>query len=132
VPRDEAEAVRLYRLAAAQDDLEGLTNLASMYLQGKGVPRNTAQALQLFVKAADRGYAVAQNNLALLYANGEVVQRDYIRAYAWLDIAAAGIPKAAEVRNLVAKQMTPAQIAQAVQFAAQKRKELASKEGKTR
>jgi len=130
VPRDEAEAVRLYRLAA-QDDLEGLTNLASMYLQGRGVQRDTAQAFQLFAKAAGRGYAVAQNNLALMYANGEAVKRDYIRAYAWLDIAAAEVPKAAQVRDALAREMTPAQLAQARQLAIQKRKELAEKGGKT-
>jgi len=65
VPRDY--------LVAAQEDLEGLTNLASMYLQGRGVGRDTAQASQLFANAAERGYAVAQNNLALMYANGEAV-----------------------------------------------------------
>ena len=131
VPLNEAEAVRLYRLAAAQDDLEGLTNLASMYLQGRGVERDTAQAFQLFAKAAGRGYAVAQNNLALMYANGEAVKRDYIRAYAWLDIASAEVPKAAEVRDAIAREMTPAQLAQARQFAIEKRKELAERGGKT-
>jgi TPR repeat protein len=131
VPLDHEEAVRLYRLAAAQDDLEGLTNLASMYLQGRGVGRDTAQALQLFLKAAGRGYAVAQNNLALMYANGEAVKRDFVRAYAWLDLAADEIPKAAVVRDAIAKEMTRDQIAQARQFVIQKRKEISEKEGKT-
>ena len=127
VPHDEAEAVRLYRLAAAQDDLEGLTNLASMYLQGRGVGRDTAQAFQLFAKAAGRGYAVAQNNLALMYANGQAVKRDYIRAYAWLDIAAAEVPKAAQVRDAIGREMTPAQLAQARQLAIQKAKRTGTK-----
>jgi len=132
VARDDAEAVRLYRLAAAQEDLEGMTNLGSMYLQGRGVGRDTAQAFQLFAKAAECGYAVAQNNLALMYANGEAVKRDYIRAYAWLDLAAAEIPKAAQMRDDVAKQMTPTQLSQARQLVVQKRKELTGKEGKGR
>jgi TPR repeat protein len=130
VPLDYVEAVRLYRLAAAQEDLEGLTNLASMYLQGRGVGRDSAQALQLFARAAGRGYSVAQNNLALMYANGEAVKRDFVTAYAWLDLAAEEIPKAAVVRDAIAKEMTPAQIAQARQFAIQKRKEVSEKEGK--
>jgi len=130
VPHNDTEAVRLYRLAAAQDDLEGATNLASMYLQGRGAARDTGQAFQLFLKAAARGYSVAQNNLALMYANGETGKRDYVKAWAWLDLAAAGIPKAAAVRDDLAREMTPAQLTEARQFAAQKRKEFAGKEGR--
>lgn len=130
-PRMRRKPSSCIALAAAQDDLEGLTNLASMYLEGRGVGRDTAQAFQLFAKAAARGYAVAQNNLALMYANGEAVKRDYVKAYAWLDIAAAEVPKAAEVRDAIAREMTPAQLAQARQLAIQKRKELAEKGGKT-
>jgi len=129
VPLNFVEAVRLYRLAAAQEDLEGLTNLASMYLMGRGVERDPTLAFQMFTKAADRGYAVAQNNLALMYANGEGVKRDSIRAYLWLDLAAAEIPKAVLVRDALAKTMTPAQLTQAHQLVTQKRKELSTKEG---
>lgn len=107
-----------------------MTNLASMYLQGRGVARDTTQAFQLFTKTAERGSAVAQNNLALMYAGGEAGKRDYIQAYAWLDLAAAGIPQASLVRDSVAKQMTPAQLSQARQLAARKRKELTQKEGR--
>lgn len=129
VPLDHVEAVRLYRLAAAQEDLEGMTNLASMYLLGRGVERDAGQAFQTFAKAAARGYAVAQNNLALMYANGEAVKRDLISAYAWLDLAAAEIPNAAFVRDALTKEMTPAQLAQARQLAAQKRKSRQAREG---
>ena len=130
VPHNDTEAVRLYRLAAAQDDLEGATNLASMYLQGRGVARDAGQAFQLFSKAAERGYSVAQNNLALMYANGETGKRDYVKAWAWLDLASVEIPKAVVVRDDLAKEMTPLQLTQARQFSAQKRKEVAGKEGK--
>jgi TPR repeat protein len=99
-----------------------------MYLQGRGVTRDTAQAFQLFSKAAARGYSVAQNNLALMYANGETGKRDYVKAWAWLDLAAAEIPKAAAVRDDLAREMTPTQVTAARQFAAQKRKEFAGKE----
>jgi TPR repeat protein len=130
VPHNDTEAVRLYRLAAAQDDLEGATNLASMYLQGRGVARDSGQAFRLFSKAAARGYSVAQNNLALMYANGETGKRDYVKAWAWLDLAAAEIPKAAVVRDDLAREMTPAQLTEARQFAVQRRKEFAGKEGR--
>jgi TPR repeat protein len=129
---DCVEAVRLYRLAAAQEDLEGLTNLASMYLQGRGVERDTREAFQIFLKAAERGYPVAQNNVALMYANGEAVQRDVITAYAWLDLAAAEMPKAAETRDALAKEMTPGQLTQARQLAAEKRTSLQARQAKRR
>jgi len=126
VPRNDVEAVKLYRAAASQDDPEGLTNLACMYLQGRGVGRDPALALQFFTQAAERG---AQNNLGLIYGKGEAGKPDYVRAYLWLDIAAAEIPKAAALRDGFAKQLTPAQLSQARQLAAQKRKELPQKEG---
>ncbi|HTS30642.1 MAG TPA: SEL1-like repeat protein [Bryobacteraceae bacterium] len=132
VPHDDAEAVRLYSLAAAQGDPEGTTNLASMLLRGRGVARDTARAFQLFSKAARSGFAVAQNNLALMYANGEACRRDFIQAYAWLDVAADGIPNAAVVRDALSKQLTPAQVTEARRVAVQKRKELEGKDGKTR
>jgi TPR repeat protein len=84
----------------------------------------------MFSKAAARGCSVAQNNLALMYANGESGKRDYVKAWAWLDLAAAEIPKAAAVRDDLASEMTPAQLAEARQFAAQKRKEFTGKEGR--
>jgi TPR repeat protein len=75
----DAEAVRWYRAATEQDDLEATSNLAMMYLQGRGTPGDLEQAFGLFQKAAEQGYAVAQNNLALMYANGQAVARDFSR-----------------------------------------------------
>src|SRR5438094_481948 len=36
LPKDDIEAVRLYRLAAAQDDATGQINLGFMYAAGRG------------------------------------------------------------------------------------------------
>jgi TPR repeat protein len=127
VPRSDAEAVRWYRLAADQSDPEGTTNLGMMYLQGRAVKRDFAQAFELFSKAAGQDYPVAQNNLALMYANGEGVARDYQWAYAWMDVAAAQIPRCAELRDKVGKEMTAGEIAKAREFAARKREEIAQK-----
>ena len=130
VPLDDVEAVRLYRLAASQDDPEGISNLASMLLKGRGVPRDPDQALELFAKAASRGYSVAQNNLAIMYANGAAGKPDYVKAYAWLDLAAAEISNASELRDKLAKVMTPVQLTEARQLAEQRRKEIAGKDEK--
>ncbi|PKP78978.1 MAG: hypothetical protein CVT81_01420 [Alphaproteobacteria bacterium HGW-Alphaproteobacteria-3] len=40
IPRDDAEAVRWYRLAAAQGDADAQNNLGVMYAEGQGVPRD--------------------------------------------------------------------------------------------
>ncbi|MGO9261096.1 MAG: tetratricopeptide repeat protein [Bryobacteraceae bacterium] len=121
VPRDDAEAVRWYSLAAKQEDPEGTTNLAMMYLQGRGVKRDPFQAFRLCRKAAEAGHPAAGQNLALMYANGDGVARDYVSAYVWLDLAAADLDSAADLRDRMAKEMTPGQLARARELASQKR-----------
>ncbi len=127
VPRSDTEAVHWYRLAADQSDPEGTTNLGMMYLQGRAVKQNFALAFELFSKAADQDYPVAQNNLALMYANGQGVARNYQWAYAWMDVAAAQIPRCAELRDKVGKEMTAGDIAKARELSARKREEIAEK-----
>lgn len=128
VPHDDAEAVRWYTLAAQQDDPEGMTNLAMMYLQGRGVKRDPLHAFRLCRQAAEAGHPAARQNLALMYANGDGVARDYVSAYVWLDLAAAEIDSAADLRDRLAKEMTPGQLARARDLAAQKRKEKSTPE----
>ena len=127
VPRSDAQALHWYRLAAQQEDPEGISNLGTMYLQGRAVKRDFVQAFELFRKSANLGYAVAQNNLALMYANGQAVGKDYVWAYAWLDIAAAQISGCAELRDRIAAEMTPVEIARAHNLADRKREELTQK-----
>ena len=122
-PRSYPEVVRWYRAASGAGRSGSTSNLAMMYLQGRGTPRDLEQAFELFQKAANQGYAVAQNNLALMYANGQAVARDYTWAYAWLDLA-VDQPACAELRNGSAKEMTSDEIVRARKFAARKRVEL--------
>ena len=61
-------------------------------------------------QSAEQGFTQAQHNLGVLYANGRGVLRDDVEAYRWFSIAAAaGHPKAAGNRDLVARRLTPAQ-----------------------
>jgi len=60
VPQDHAEAVRLYRLAAADGDVDGQCSLGGMYADGTGVPQDHAEAVRWYRLAADQGGAVAQ------------------------------------------------------------------------
>ncbi len=132
VPRSDAAAVHWYQLAAEQNDPEGISNLGTMYLKGRAVECDFVHAFELYLKAANLGYAAAQNNLALMYANGEGVDRDYAWAYAWLDIAALQISSSAELRDRIAKEMLPLEIARARNLADTKRKELAKKDRETK
>ncbi len=69
-------------------------------------------------RAAEQGYADGQFNLGLKYANGEGVPQDFVQAHMWFNLAGAqGRIQAAKNRDIVAKSMTPAQIAEAQKLA---------------
>ena len=46
VPQDDAEAVRWYRLAAAQGNAGAQSYLGFMYDDGRGVPQDDAEAVR--------------------------------------------------------------------------------------
>ncbi len=53
-----------------------------------------------------------------MYANGQGVPQDYVQAHMWLNLAGAqGNKVAAKNRDIVAKLMTPAQLAEAKRLA---------------
>jgi TPR repeat protein len=60
---DDAEAVRLYTLAAEQGYAGAQTNLGVMYANGEGVARDRDRAIVWFRRAAAQGDRIAQNNL---------------------------------------------------------------------
>ena len=55
-----------------------------------GVPQDDAKAVYWWAKAANQGNAMAQRNLGGMHLRGEGVPEDYVRAYAWSSISAAG------------------------------------------
>ncbi len=57
VPRDYAEALRLYQLAAEQGHAVAQCNLGVMYSSGRGVPQDYVQAHMWFNLAASRAPA---------------------------------------------------------------------------
>jgi hypothetical protein len=115
VPKDVVQAATWFRKAAEQGDARAQSNLGVMYDDGRGVPKDDAQAATWFRKAAEQGNAIAQINLAVHYFFGEGVAEDAIRAYMWANLAAAqGNQHGTGLRdNVISKQMTPAQIAEA-------------------
>ena len=52
VPRDAAEAIRWFRMAAAQGFARAQYNLGFMYADGLGVPQDAAEAVRWFRLAA--------------------------------------------------------------------------------
>ncbi len=121
---DYATALREWRPLAEQGHASAQFNLALMYDTGQGVPQDYAEAVNWYRKAAKQGFARAQNNLAAMYHNGQGVPQDYVLAHMWYNVAVASLPAsgggremAAKNRDIVAKRMTPAQIAEAQRLA---------------
>ena len=110
--------MRLYKLAAAQGDTSAQHNLGLKYSNGLGAVQDYAEAVRWYKLAAAQGLALAQSNLGFSYDNGQGVVQDYMRAHMWFNLAAVnGDSLAVKNRDLVAKMMTPQQIAEAQKLA---------------
>ncbi len=109
--KDYATAFREWRPLAEQGDADAQYNLALMYDRSYGVPQDYVQARQWYEKAAAQGDARAQYNLGVRYARSHGVPQDYVKAHKWFNLAAANGEKwGAKFRDVLANQMTPAQI----------------------
>ena len=118
VLKDDAEAVRWYRLAAEQGYADAQFNLGVKYDFGEGVPKDGAEAVEWYRLAAEQGYADAQFNLGGMYANGEGVLKDSVRAHMWFNIAGAnGNEAARKQRDNLEDDMTRAEISRATELA---------------
>jgi TPR repeat protein len=118
VPPNDAEAVKWYTEAAGRGVAAAQYKLGIMYDNGWGVSGSDAEAVKWYRKAAVQGHAYAQYDLGLMFASGAGVPRDYVRAHMWLNLAIAqGNNHMIKHRNEIAKNMTPAQIADARRMA---------------
>ena len=109
------------RQAAEQGDTWAQNNLGGMYRSGLGVPQDYAEAMKWFRLAAAQGAASAQYNLGIMYDRGRGVPQDAVQAHKWLNLAASRTgeerEKSVKTRDLVARRMTAAQIAEAQRLA---------------
>jgi TPR repeat protein len=118
VPQDDVQARQWYAKAAAQGQAKAQFNLGTLYFNGEGAQKDYQQALRWFRLAADQGEALAQTKIAIMYDEGQGVPQDIVQAYKWYSLAATnGDKPAPQIRDLLAKQMTPAQIAKAQKLA---------------
>ena len=63
VPRDYAQARRLFEQGIALGDAANMNDLGIMYVEGDGVPRDLRIARQWYEKAAALGNPEARQNL---------------------------------------------------------------------
>ena len=137
VPQDAAQTVKWLRRAADQGFAQAQFNLGYLYATGdsavsllmaifgkahlkghKKLPYDSVQAAKWYRLAADQGHASAQYSLGAMYETGQGVRKNYVQAAKWLNLAAAQRDvDGMEGRDLVAKLMTPQQIAQAQELA---------------
>jgi uncharacterized protein len=117
-PENAASGVAELQKSAERGDPNAQYLLGLAYDVGDGVPQSYVEASTWYREAADQGHAAAQFNLGLLYANGRGVDQDLVQAHMWLNLAAAGSePAAQRERDLIAKNMTRSQIAEAIRLA---------------
>jgi len=119
VPENDKTAVKWYRLAAEQGNDFAQYNLGLMYDNGQGVPEDDKTAVKWYRLAAEQGNASAQSNLGAMYDDGTGVIQDYVRAHMWYNIAASSgkSKNALGNRDVIAQEMTSAQIAEAQKLA---------------
>ena len=92
-----AQAVALYRLAAAQGLDWAQIGMGCMCREGAGVPQNYVEALRWYKLAADQGHPQGFVWIARCYENGEGVTQD-------LDTAVHWFKRASEAGDLFAAQ----------------------------
>ena len=119
VLKDEAEAVRWYRLAAEQGHTVAQLALGLMYANGEGVLKDEAEAVRWYRLAAESGEAITQYVLGQMYVLEQGARKDFGLAHMWLNIASAnGEEGAGELRDtFVEDNMTRDEISRAIELA---------------
>ncbi len=88
VEKDDAEAVRWYRLAAEQGHAVAQYSLGLHYALGQGVEEDYSESARWIRRAAEQGHAGAQFLLGSTYENGRGVEPDFSEALRWYRLAA--------------------------------------------
>ena len=81
-------------------------------------------AVDWWIKAIAKGEGASMRNLGVAYAHGDGVAKDVIKALMWYTLASkyatgSDVYNSKEAYHELAKQMTPAQIAEAKRLAAE-------------
>lgn len=127
--KDTAAAVKWLSAAAQQNHAQAQAELGAMYRLGRGVPEDPKEAARLLTAAAMQGVGIAQLSIGRMYRDGVGVNRDLVEAYAWFSVAGENnVMDGFAYRSEIIRDMSPEQIAEGKQRAAQRsRKEKESK-----
>jgi hypothetical protein len=124
-PQNYEEAIKWYTQAATQGDADAQYALGLVYRRAL---KNDKEAFEWYTKAAEKGHEDAQFTLASMYQYGQGVPQNDEQAYIWASLAAAQSNNPEEgavgLRDLVAKQLTPARLNAAQQRAAELQKQI--------
>ncbi|MEJ0061674.1 MAG: tetratricopeptide repeat protein [Alphaproteobacteria bacterium] len=114
VKKDNVKSLKWIRKAAEQGLPSAQFSLGTMLSKGYGTHRDETSAMEWFHKSANQGYAKAQIMLGIAYHLGKDISKDDILADQWLILAGEK-----EARDDLEKSMTPEQIAEAINRAAE-------------
>lgn len=93
VPRNDANALSLYKLALQNKIAIAGYNVAVFYEQGRAVDKDLNKAFTFYLEAAESNVPLAMQKVGVYYANGAGAQKDPIAAAGWFQRAgAAGLP----------------------------------------
>jgi TPR repeat protein len=77
LPKNNAEALKYYKLAAAKKHQYALWNLGRIYENGKpDVEKNIKEAIRFYTLGAKAGNIKSQSRLGFIYLKGEIVPKD--------------------------------------------------------
>lgn len=84
VAKNEARALKLYEISAAQGKRVAQYNAGISYLNGTGCEKNLTKAFAWFLKAANNGDGDAMNIVGCYYAEGKGTEKNLAKAKEWL------------------------------------------------
>ncbi len=118
VPQDYELARKWYRRAADSGNAQAQNNLGALHRYGFGGKKDYQEAFRWFLRAAEQGSGGGQNHVGLMYYKGEGVPQDIVQAFKWAWLAAEqGLDPAIQALDILGKEMTLAQIAEAKRLA---------------
>ena len=80
VAKDDAEALRLYRLAAKSGYALAFSDVGRLHWTGLGIGVDRAEAVRWFEQGADRGDPFSHRRLGELYETGDHLPQDLEKA----------------------------------------------------
>ena len=105
--KDEADALKHFRVAAGQGHLAAMNNLGVILTESADNEAMHREGVTWLGRAAKQGHPRAQYNIGKIYLTGKVAQQDKVEAYYWIYQANLnGYGKASRMLNQLADEMS--------------------------